>query len=251
MSIAVIASLGTSSPPVTSYLEVCGHEISRLEILSNLNQEVISHTNLIKTGLSLSPKYHSLNVNVRSLQHNDVITSTQCNDFLKLVADTIVDLKKDYDSIFLNAAGGRKTMTILLGLIAQLQLVDGLYHVIAKDQNWADKKSFEYKGIIVPFSTKSPEDQKKHYNEHKEKFDDYLFPDSTEFERVQILTLPIDREVLLDIVNDLLNNDSNFDEKKKIHYEQSGFIDGYEDGWTLTREGRGFLEAIQPALKLY
>lgn len=250
MSIAVIASLGTSSPAVTSYFKVCGHEIPHLTILSNQNQEVRSHAILIKTGLHLSPEYQDTQVEIKELSHNDVVDPIQCNDFLKMVAETIVELRRKYDTIYLNAAGGRKTMTILLGLIAQLQLVDGLFHVIAKDQTSADRRSYELKDIIRPFSTLiTPPDQEKHYQEHLNDFEDYLFPSVLDFELVRILTLPIDRVILRDIVSDLLNNYPGFDARKKIHYEESGFIEEYEGGWKLTGNGKGFLEAVRPALE--
>ena len=142
-------------------------------------------------------------------------------------------------------------MTILLGLIAQLQLVDGLYHIIAKDQEEADRRSFELKDKILPFSTLStPSLREKQYLDNRQEFDDYLFPDTTESKRVRILTLPMDRELIRGIVSDLLTNYSGFDERKKRYYEQCGFIDGYETGWDLTENGRGFLKAIKPALDI-
>lgn len=114
----------------------------------------------------------------------DIKTKEDNFEFMILSAKTVLHYKSLGYKVYLSLAGGRKTMSNIIGTIAQFFGADGLYHILVPDE-------FEKEGRIEYFKGLSPDE-----------IDKKLYPEKFELVEIPFVGISSLIEVLKKIASD-------------------------------------------------
>lgn len=194
LRVGILATMG-ASPPVISelvdYLERTGVNVSKLVLLST--REVLSNSWF--AGAAVRSRYKDVYVDVVRLGMDDVDSEEKMYKFMEDVIDAFNRLR-DY-RIYLNVAGGRKEMGIILTIFGSLVGVSGIYHVITKDVKIWNVKLERLRDEIEVFGDDIPFEEKVNlYLGKRDVYDEVMFPPPSEYNVLSIPIIPYPRGVL-------------------------------------------------------
>ena len=144
----LLSSLGLSPAVVTETidaLENTGLRINTVILLSTSNERIINtyvpllHTDFIDTyqgKIELIPA---------SIANDDIWTPQDNLDFIKLATTFLNTYRKRGDNVYVSIAGGRKTMSAAMAIVAQLFGAKGLYHVLVPEE--IERKRLDYEEL--------------------------------------------------------------------------------------------------------
>lgn len=191
MKTAVIAPVGMSPPAVSSFIDGIGEPISDLVILATQDDFVLAGTKFLDAGLSL--RYQWLRIHPVILPFDDVASEDDTLRFMAEAARIFREERDEHkcDTIYLNITGGRKNMSVVLTLIGQILGADGVFSVVNPEIQHMNTLLERYRREIGMFGeVQSREEGIAMYEEHRETFDQILFPPRTSYQVVRIPTLP-------------------------------------------------------------
>jgi len=138
----LIASLGESPIVVTSMVKALKEKeqisINKVILLYPEQQQ------LIKDGVGLI-KAHCMceNINEEPLPFQDANTEKHCFLFLQTLYGLLEAAALNNDKVYLSIAGGRKSMSSLMGLLAPFYSnIKGVYHILDKYEGIREKENF-------------------------------------------------------------------------------------------------------------
>ncbi len=197
---SVIGAVGRSAPVMTELvewlIEVKNEFVSDVVLLVTDDDEVWKQAELVVSALELSD--WNIHVHWKDLPFDDVTSEDDNFTFLKETMEAIYEEKSkhDADKVYLNVAGGRKTMTSGLHFLSQFNPVNGVFHVVSPQISLWNKKLEQNKDKIDEFFHAS--DLNRYYERNKETFDEILFPDTTEYEVISMPVMPYPQGILED-----------------------------------------------------
>ncbi|MFW6119818.1 MAG: CRISPR-associated protein Csx14 [Petrotogales bacterium] len=198
---AVVGVIGKSAPVMTELvkwlIESKGEFVSDVVLLVTDDEEVWKQAELVVSALETSE--WSINVHWKDLSFRDISSDSENLKFLEKAAEIIYEQKSKYDSdkIFLNVAGGRKTMGIGLYLLSLFNPIDGVYHVISPQIGLFNEELERNKMKIDEHFRAS--NLNEFYKSNRDVFDPILFPDLTEFNVIEMPRLFVSSDIIDDL----------------------------------------------------
>jgi hypothetical protein len=179
-------------------------------------------------------KYIDPKVRIRRLIVNypDIYDEESSRDFLKTVFTTLVNMvnSEDTDEIFINIAGGRKTMVVICTLTAMFIRPSRVFHVINKRVALYNDMLVRLENKIRMFSMMKTENEKNEYfSKHRDEFLRLLYPPLKDLSVIEIPLIPYPRDYIEVLVKVLEGSLSPEDVDKYRMYlselERSGLIE--------------------------
>ncbi|WGI17159.1 CRISPR-associated ring nuclease [Methanonatronarchaeum sp. AMET-Sl] len=215
MKCSLIGAMGTTAPVMTEMvkwlIESKEEYISDVVIFVTDEEEVKKHAELVISALNSSE--WNIHSHWEELPFKDIQSEENNLEFIERVGDEIYKQKSKHDSdkIFLNVAGGRKTMAVGLHLLSQFNPVNSAYHVISPQISKLNIQLERQKDKIDEHFHSQNLDS--YYKENKETFDPILFPDLSEFKVIEIPSIPFPSSTL-DELKEVLTSDSRVKRKE-------------------------------------
>lgn len=186
--IAAVASMGTSPPVVTEFVEYI-HRTDRLHylaILSTREKMVQDGAKLVETALNI--RYPHLTVEIHELPVSDITGEGENYVFMEFSVKVIANLRRRYEVLHICLAGGRKEMVASLVMIAQLIGLNTVYHVVSPHIREMNIELEKIRRDIEMLA--ESEDPKKYYELNREKFDRVMFPPAESYNIVAVPIIP-------------------------------------------------------------
>ena len=144
----LLSSLGLSPAVVTETidaLEKTGLQIDTVILLSTSDERIINtYVPLLQDDFL--DTYQGRIELVAALITNDDIWTVQDNlEFIKLATTFLNTYRKRGDNVYVSIAGGRKTMSAAMAIVAQLFGAKGLYHVLVPEE--IERKRIDYEEL--------------------------------------------------------------------------------------------------------
>jgi len=200
---AVIALLGTSPPVITEFVDyveiVKEKRVSDLIIITTKEQNVLEGIPVIE--YAIKNKYPHIHLHVVKLPFVDIFSDKENLEFMQKCAEILKEQKDIHkaDYIYLCIAGGRKDMCITLSLLAQFFKINGVFHIITPNVKSMNEELERARYNIKELN--EVEDKDNYYKQHKEMFDNLMFPHRSQYNIITIPILPYPQEILEEIIN--------------------------------------------------
>lgn len=192
MKTAIVSPVGTSPPAVTSLLDYLARankdRIHDLVLLVTSRRLVRESAEIVYSAIEVN--YPQTRVHIKDMDIDDTGDWDEQLIFMKVATDTIKEerLEHKVDNLYLNIAGGRKNMSVILTLLGQLYAVEGIFHVIHPGVQ-AFNEELERRRYEIGEHFAS-EDLTAYYIKNRDVFDPLLFPPLGEYEVLKIPYLP-------------------------------------------------------------
>lgn len=202
MKTSVITPMGLSPPIATELIDylVKGEKkfISDATLLVADDREIEKSAELVVSALEAR---YNIHVHWVDLPFSDVTSEERNIEFMARCAEVIKGERVDHgcDYLYLNVAGGRKSMSILLTMLGQLTEIDGIYYVICPDVEIYNEKLERLRGKMEEHYT-AP-DLSEYYMEHREEFDKLMFPPRNTYHVIRVPYIPFPKDQLGKIVS--------------------------------------------------
>lgn len=202
---SIVATLGTSPPVVTEFLqfveEALDRRVTDLTLLATREEMVLESVELVRQAVK--DRYPHVHLHVVELPFKDINSEEKSYEFAKKAYQVLLEerIKHKANIIYLCIAGGRKDMCIILSLLGQIFGVDGIYHVVMPDV-----KAFN---IALERIRKEmtdllhAEDKEGYYQEKKEVFELVMFPPPSEYAVIRLPLLPYPPSILQEVLETL------------------------------------------------
>ena len=226
---AAIATMGTSPPVITEFIEYV-HRTDRLDhltILSTSEKRVLDGALLAK--IAAKTRYHHLHITIQTLPLNDITNEEENYTFMEETVKIITHLRRKYEELYVCLAGGRKEMVASLMLIAQLTGINTLYHIVSPNIKEMNIELERIRYEIEQLAQSSNPQQ--YYNENREKFEAVMYPPPTTYNAIKLPIIPYPQKTIREIKEILSGQKKRIDKMLLTQLRQSGLI-------ALTREGR-------------
>ena len=191
----IICPLGLSPPIVTEFLdytcEVLGYNVKRIFLIATKEEGIIKSVKF--TEAAIKSKYPKIKVDVDYIDYADINTEDAVINYMKLILRKLRILRNKYDDIdiFVNIAGGRKTMVMLTALAATLIGIPHIYHVIASDIKVFNENLERIRCDISEISKLDNLDKRvKEYISRKDKLDPIMYPPKESYKVIQLPIVP-------------------------------------------------------------
>lgn len=144
----LLSSLGLSPAVVTETIDALqntGLQINTVVLLSTSNERIIDtyvpllHEDFMET---YQGKVELIPAPIAS---DDIWTAQDNLDFIKLATTFLNTYRKRGDNVYVSIAGGRKTMSAAMAIVAQLFGAKGLYHVLVPEE--IERKRLDYEEL--------------------------------------------------------------------------------------------------------
>jgi len=253
---AIIAPLGTSPPVVTEFLEyvekVLDRRVSDLVLIVTREPAILEGVPLVEEAVR--SRYPHVHVHRVQLPFPDIRSNEDNLTFMRICAETLRREKEVHrtDAIYLCVAGGRKDMCITLSLLAQYFEVNGVFHVITPDVKSMNIELERARHNIRELA-EAP-DRQNYYNQHRELFDNLMYPPLAEYTVINIPVLPYPQTVLNDIITLLTGNPTQERTHVRLslkvleNMHASGLIKLGDQNIYVREEGRKFGETLKLTL---
>ncbi|MEM1943717.1 MAG: CRISPR-associated ring nuclease [Candidatus Caldarchaeum sp.] len=188
MRVAAVASMGTSPPVVTEFVEYVQRveRLQHLAILSTSEKMVRDGARLVEVALNI--RYPHISVKVHELPVSDITDEEENYMFMEYSVKVVADLRRRYDVLHICLAGGRKEMVASLTMIAQLASLSSVYHVVSP---YIKEMNVELERIRHDIEMlASSEDPRRYYELNREKFDRVMFPPAESYSIVAVPIIP-------------------------------------------------------------
>ncbi|MEM0456823.1 MAG: CRISPR-associated ring nuclease [Thermoproteota archaeon] len=247
MKLGILATMGTSPPVVTEFV----HYVERTEKIANLiimtTSERIVRESAILASVATKDKFPHIHVKVVELPIADITSEEENYLFMEKAAQTLAELRRSSDKLYICLAGGRKEMVASMTLLAQFFDVDAMYHVVSTEVKAINVALEKIRKEIQELA--SSQDPKEYYRQKKEDFEPIMYPPSTSYNVIMVPIIPYPPENIK-ILKYLLSNTSI--ERKKLGLREEflhrlknrGLIGLTADRIIVTDEGRKFYDAV-------
>lgn len=188
MKTAALATMGTSPPVVTEFVEYVQRteNLQHLTILSTIESLVLNGAILAKAAIQ--SKYPKISVVIHKLPLSDITNEDENYTFIEESAKVISQLKRKYDSLHICLAGGRKEMVASIMIVAQLMNLSSVYHIISPHIKEMNIELERIRHDIAQLARS--EDPQTYYEKNKEIFDRVLFPPTRNYSAIKLQILP-------------------------------------------------------------
>ncbi len=144
----LLSSLGLSPAVVTETidaLENTGLQVNTVVLLSTSNEQILN-TYIPLLQDDFADTYQGrIELIPASIANDDIWTAQDNLDFIKLATTYLNTYRKRGDSVYVSIAGGRKTMSAAMAIVAQLFGAKGLYHVLVPEE--IERKRLNYEDL--------------------------------------------------------------------------------------------------------
>lgn len=188
MKTAALATMGTSPPVITEFVEYVQRteNLQHLTILSTTESLVLNGAILAKEAIR--GRYPKISVHIHRLPLNDITSEDENYIFIEESAKVIAQLKKKYDNLHICLAGGRKEMVASIMMVAQLMNLSSVYHIVSP---YIKEMNIELEKIRHDIDQlAASEDPQSHYEKNREKFERVLFPPAQYYSAIKLQILP-------------------------------------------------------------
>lgn len=141
----LLSSLGLSPAVVTETIDALrntGIQINTVVLLSTSNERILdTYIPLLYDDFRDTYK-GQIDLIPASIANDDIWTAQDNLEFIKLATTYLNTYRKRGDSVYVSLAGGRKTMSAAMAIVAQLFGAKGLYHVLVPEE--IERKRLDY-----------------------------------------------------------------------------------------------------------
>lgn len=141
----LLSSLGLSPAVVTETIDALQHtglQINTVVLLSTSNEKIIeTYVPLLYDDFSDTYR-GKIELIPASIANDDIWTPQDNLEFIKLATTFLNTYRKRGDNVYVSIAGGRKTMSAAMAIVAQLFGAKGLYHVLVPAE--IERKRLDY-----------------------------------------------------------------------------------------------------------
>ena len=188
---SIVATLGVSPPVITEFLEYMiklDEDITDMTILYTSEVEVRESFKLAECAVR--DRYPRVRVHGKMMSPPDITSTEDVYSFLdfgaKVLRDELVEHR--VQRIYLNLSGGRKSMAVVLAILAQFFPVSGAYLVVARDVKTFNQNLERIRHEMAELA-RSP-DPLEYYRARRELFEPVMYPPREEYEVVEIPAIP-------------------------------------------------------------
>jgi len=195
---SLIATLGTTPPVVTEFVrymqEAEKTNATDLTIITTQEQKVLEGLELVKQAIK--NRYPKLHQHTKTLPIKDVTTEEENYTFMKHMAQTLIEQHTVHrtNSIHLSLAGGRKDMSVTAALLAQYLGVNGVYHIVMPNIDLVNQQLEALRHQIKQLA--ETQDKEAYYQQHREEFDQVLYPPLHQYHVIKIPVIPYPKTIL-------------------------------------------------------
>ena len=202
MNVFAISLMGNSPPVATEFIDYVsrGNRLLGCILLSTFEPDVKEST--LFAAHVLRHRFPHLSVRVLEVSIQDVVSEDDMILFMKTLALTIREARRDRKQrhIYLNLAGGRKSMTIAGFMLAQMLAVEGVFHVINRDAGFNPKLE-RIRGIISDLSSAGTSERREEvYIRHQKVIEEAMFPPHDEYCVLRFPTIPFPVDYLGEVM---------------------------------------------------
>lgn len=148
MENVLLSSLGLSPAVVTETIDALkdtGIQIHTVVLLSTSNERIMD-SSLPLLYADFADTYEGrIKLIPAPIASDDIWTAQDNLDFIKLATTFLNSYRRDGHNVYVSIAGGRKTMSAAMAIVAQLFGAKGLYHVLVPEE--IEKKKFDYEAL--------------------------------------------------------------------------------------------------------
>lgn len=144
----LLSSLGLSPAVVTETidsLENTGIQINTVVLLSTSNERIINTYVPLLQDDFIDTYQGKIELIPAPIASDDIWTAQDNLDFIKLATTFLNTYRKRGDNVYVSIAGGRKTMSAAMAIVAQLFGAKGLYHVLVPEE--IERKRLDYEEL--------------------------------------------------------------------------------------------------------
>ena len=144
----LLSSLGLSPAVVTETidaLEGTGLRINTVVLLSTSDKRIIDTYIPLLQDDFLDTYQKRIELVTAPITSNDIWTRQDNLEFIKLTTKFLNTYRKRGDNVYVSIAGGRKTMSAAMAIVAQLFGAKGLYHVLVPED--IERKRLDYEEL--------------------------------------------------------------------------------------------------------
>ncbi len=142
----LLSSLGLSPAVVTETIDALGNigiQINTVVLLSTSNERIIdTYVPLLYTDF-IDTYHGEIELIPASIISEDISTPQDNLEFIKLATTFLNTYRKRGDNVYVSIAGGRKTMSAAMAIVAQLFGTKGLYHVLVPEEIEGKRLDYE------------------------------------------------------------------------------------------------------------
>jgi CRISPR-associated protein Csx14 len=201
--------MGNSPPVVTEFVDYTAKEetIRNCVILSTEAQQVEESTTI--AAYALQRRFPKIRCYIVSIPFEDIQSTSDTIEFMRLCARVIREERERYraQKIYLNIAGGRKNMSIIMVLLGQMLGVNGVFHVINRNVQVFNERLERLRYIIAQIHS-TPNDNRRAeiYETHVRELEELMFPSISDYSVIRLPILPYPLEYLGEIIKVLKSN---------------------------------------------
>ena len=144
----LLSSLGLSPAVVTETIDALKHiglQIDTVVLLSTSNERIIdTYVPLLQADF-IDTYQGKIELIPASIANDDIWTPQDNLEFIKLATTFLNTYRKRGDNVYVSIAGGRKTMSAAMAIVAQLFGAKGLYHVLVPEE--IERKRLDYEEL--------------------------------------------------------------------------------------------------------
>ena len=222
----LLSSLGLSPAVVTETIDALrntGLKINTVVLLYTSNERIIDtyvpllHADFIDT---YQGKIELIPVPITS---DDIWTAQDNLDFIKLATTFLNTYRKRGDNVYVSIAGGRKTMSAAMAIVAQLFGAKGLYHVLVPEE--IERKRLDYEKL-----KKSPKTRREAFHPDVQLMELVSIPVVGLFPYMSQITSILQGEPAKDRadVTDLLRENELIDKRGKTYTDGQRSVGNFE-----------------------
>lgn len=144
----LLSSLGLSPAVVTETIDALrntGLEIHTVVLLSTSNERIIDTYVPLLHADFIDTYQRKIELIPAPITSDDIWTAQDNLDFIKLATTFLNTYRKRGDNVYVSIAGGRKTMSAAMAIVAQLFGAKGLYHVLVPEK--IERKRLDYEEL--------------------------------------------------------------------------------------------------------
>ena len=236
--------LGTSPPIITEFVDYLEssefNRVTDLVVIATRDPEVTVGLPLIREAIKCRKPH--VNIHIKALPIDDIGNQDDTLLVAETVATTIIEERNIHrcECVYMTISGGRKDMSVMMALVAQIAGVDGIYHLIHKDVVRYNIMLERMRHEIIQLA--ESENPGAYYEAHAADFNRLMYPEPSDLAAIKLPILPYPRSQLIKLL-DILENGGT-----ALEVEQAT-IDSLSRSGLLT-ETRGKLVPTDVSIKL-
>ncbi len=145
MANVLLSSLGLSPAVVTETIDALKHtglQINTVVLLSTSSERIMDISLPLLCADFADTYEGKITLIPAPIASDDIWTAQDNLDFIKLATTFLNSYRRDGHNVYVSIAGGRKTMSAAMAIVAQLFGAKGLYHVLVPEE--IEKKRVDY-----------------------------------------------------------------------------------------------------------